>query len=346
MANDPLLTWFGLDDDAARLYRALLLHGGRTLHELRDLSGLPVHRVTDALDQLVAASLARFDTSASPGSRLWPVSPKVGLTAALARRRAQTLRAQAEVEQLEVELAELVATHEALAGRRATGTLEHVTDATAVAVTVCELAAAAESEVLVLGPGPHSGSLGASVYLQGEPLLERGVRVRGIHLGSLRNRPSEYAPAARLASLGAELRTTPTLPAELVLVDGQVAVLPHDPADPSAGVVVFRHTATVTALRALFEQYWARGEELGSSPRSNELGLTPSERELLRQLADGATDEAAARRMGVSLRTVRRMAAALMERLGARSRFQAGYRAAALGWLNEKAPGTEAVTAA
>ncbi|WP_148082227.1 helix-turn-helix transcriptional regulator [Streptomyces botrytidirepellens] len=343
MANDPLLTWFGLDDAAARLYRTLLLHGGRTLSELRDLSGLSTHQVTDGLDQLVAASLARFDNTAKAGGRLWPVSPKVVLTAALARRRAQTLRAQAEVEQLEVELAELVATHEALAGRRATGTLEHVTDVTAAAVTIYELTASATDEVLVLGPGPRSSALGASVYLHGEPLLDNGVRLRGIHLGSLRNRPTEYAPAARLALHGAELRTAPTLPAEMVLVDGHIAVLPHDPADPSAGVVVCRHTTTVAALCALFEQYWMSGEELGSSPRSDELGLTPSERELLRQLADGTTDEAAARRMGVSLRTVRRMAAGLMERLEARSRFQAGYRAAALGWLDEKAPAAVAV---
>lgn len=338
MAHDPLLTWFGLDGDAAHLYHTLLLHGGRTLPELHDLSGLPTDHVTDALDQLVAASLARFDNTAGAGGRLWPVSPKVGLTAALARRRAQTLHAQAEVEQLEVELAELIATHEALAGRRATGALEHVSDATAAAVTICELAASATDEVLVLGPGPHSGALSASVYLHAEPLLDRGVRLRGIHLGSLRNRSVEYGPAARLVLLGAELRTVPALPAEMVLVDGNIAVLAHDPADPSAGVVVCRHATTVTALRALFEQYWVGGEGLGSSPRSDELGLTPSERELLRQLADGRTDEAAARRMGVSLRTVRRMAAGLMERLEARSRFQAGYRAAALGWLDEKAP--------
>lgn len=39
------------------------------------------------------------------------------------------------------------------------------------------------------------------------------------------------------------------------------------------------------------------------------------------------TDEAASRRLGVSLRTYRRRVAALMAALGARSRFQAGLRA-------------------
>jgi len=45
------------------------------------------------------------------------------------------------------------------------------------------------------------------------------------------------------------------------------------------------------------------------------------------------TDETAARRLGVSLRTVRRQMAALMERLCATSRFEAGLKAAQRGWL-------------
>jgi DNA-binding NarL/FixJ family response regulator len=49
--------------------------------------------------------------------------------------------------------------------------------------------------------------------------------------------------------------------------------------------------------------------------------------------AQGLTDEAAAARLGVSHRTARRMMAELMERLGARSRFEAGLRAAQRGWL-------------
>lgn len=50
-------------------------------------------------------------------------------------------------------------------------------------------------------------------------------------------------------------------------------------------------------------------------------------------LAKGLTDETAAGRLGVSLSTIRRSMAAIMERLGARSRFEAGLRAAHMGWL-------------
>ena len=54
---------------------------------------------------------------------------------------------------------------------------------------------------------------------------------------------------------------------------------------------------------------------------------------LLQQLAAGAQDEQIARRLGVSLRTVRRRVADLMSELGAESRFQAGVEASKRGWI-------------
>jgi DNA-binding NarL/FixJ family response regulator len=56
--------------------------------------------------------------------------------------------------------------------------------------------------------------------------------------------------------------------------------------------------------------------------------LAPS---LLDALASGSEDEAAARALGMSLRTYRRRVAELMAAVGATSRFQAGLRARELG---------------
>ena len=53
----------------------------------------------------------------------------------------------------------------------------------------------------------------------------------------------------------------------------------------------------------------------------------------MKLLAAGLTDEAAAARLNISHRTARRLMAGLMERLGARSRFEAGLKAAQRGWL-------------
>lgn len=55
---------------------------------------------------------------------------------------------------------------------------------------------------------------------------------------------------------------------------------------------------------------------------------------MLKLLGNGCTDELVARRLGVSVRTARRVAAELFARLGAQSRFQAGARALARGWID------------
>jgi DNA-binding NarL/FixJ family response regulator len=54
---------------------------------------------------------------------------------------------------------------------------------------------------------------------------------------------------------------------------------------------------------------------------------------VLRLLASGLTDEAVARKVGLSARTVRRTIASLSDRLQANSRFQAGAQAVRRGWI-------------
>jgi DNA-binding CsgD family transcriptional regulator len=66
----------------------------------------------------------------------------------------------------------------------------------------------------------------------------------------------------------------------------------------------------------------------------SELALVrPAAGDAGRLRAEGHTDEAIAKRLGVSHRTARRIASELMERLDARSRFEAGVRALQQGWL-------------
>ncbi|WP_323179044.1 helix-turn-helix transcriptional regulator [Streptomyces sp. NBC_00320] len=84
----------------------------------------------------------------------------------------------------------------------------------------------------------------------------------------------------------------------------------------------------------MFEQTWGSAVPLGADrPRPSDSRPSAGELELLRLLASGMTDEAAGNRLGVSLRTVPRQMSALMERLHATSRFEAGLKAAQQGWL-------------
>ncbi|MGD3112900.1 helix-turn-helix domain-containing protein [Streptomyces sp. YGL11-2] len=94
--------------------------------------------------------------------------------------------------------------------------------------------------------------------------------------------------------------------------------------------MLLRDTALVNLYYQLFEQTWA---QLADKPAASVVdadlqALREREREMLDLLAAGLTDEMISRRTGVSVRTIRRTVAALMDRLGARSRFQAGALAA------------------
>ncbi|MGH8795158.1 MAG: LuxR C-terminal-related transcriptional regulator, partial [Stackebrandtia sp.] len=62
---------------------------------------------------------------------------------------------------------------------------------------------------------------------------------------------------------------------------------------------------------------------------------------MLGMLTAGLPDERIAQRMGISLRTMQRRLSDLLYRLGATTRFQAGIRAATLGWIPQPAAGPE-----
>lgn len=119
-----------------------------------------------------------------------------------------------------------------------------------------------------------------------------------------------------------QVRTHAGLPSGLVLCDGEVAVVP--------GEAPITSSPTVTLLAAWFDHLWAGA--MAADVRAVS-GLSDQERLVLRLLAAGATDDAAAARLGTSARSVRRVVAGVMGRLGARSRFQAGQLAARRGWL-------------
>lgn len=61
--------------------------------------------------------------------------------------------------------------------------------------------------------------------------------------------------------------------------------------------------------------------------------LSDRDRTIITLMAAGLTDEAIARRLRLSRRTVVRRITALLDRLGATTRFQAGVQAANRGWL-------------
>ena len=121
------------------------------------------------------------------------------------------------------------------------------------------------------------------------------------------------------------------LPHETIILDRRVAILAGQPSPLGREYTVTTSPALVGGVYSLFSAAWEAATDLSAYLRGDVPDLAPEAREILRVLGAGLTDEAAARRLGTSLRTYRRRVAELMAALEAGSRFQAGVRVGELG---------------
>jgi len=194
---------------------------------------------------------------------------------------------------------------------------------------LAELLASAENEVIAMSTLTPAGPT------FGPREVRHGVCYRAIFPDTARTTPSAGRHLGALSLAGVAVRTIPHVPMNALVIDGSVAVLRADTTNGSVAVLRLSSVA-VTALE-LFEPIWPDAVPLADGDLPDDTDLSLREQEMLRLLALGATDEVAAAQLDISVRTVRRMVAQIMNRLGARSRFQAGVKAADRGWLLERA---------
>jgi DNA-binding NarL/FixJ family response regulator len=135
-----------------------------------------------------------------------------------------------------------------------------------------------------------------------------------------------------LVAGGARVRIAATaLPHETIIIDRRFAILAGLPAPEGREYTLTTAFSLVGGIYALFEAAWETATDLTAFLHGDQPQLDAESRTVLRALGSGATDETAARELGMSLRTYRRRVAELLNALGAGSRFQAGMRAGELG---------------
>jgi DNA-binding NarL/FixJ family response regulator len=162
--------------------------------------------------------------------------------------------------------------------------------------------------------------------------VRAGLQVRKLYNPAAVADPDDAAHLLEIAEAGVRVRICPTaLAHETIIVDRRTAIVAGAPVAGVREYTVITSPEVVAGVRSLYLATWAGATELAdylptAPPQIDEQG-----REILRLLSAGQKDEAAARRLGVSVRTYRRRVADLMALLGAESRFQAGERARALG---------------
>lgn len=318
------------------MYETLLAHPDSRVPDLGARLGMDAGHVRDVLDRLARLALVRFgDDSADDAGECIPVDPAVALSALIARQRAEVAERLHELAQGQATLTELLAQRQASGADRVVGDVERITGLDAIHARIADLSRTCTREVWSFNPGgPQSAVNLASSRPLNRETLERGVRMRAVFLDSVRNDEPSLEHARWLTELGAEVRTVPTLPLRMIVVDRERALVPVDAEHSGDAALLVSGNGLITALVGLFGSVWqsARPVTARRSRPPNE--PTAQERAALRLWAQGCTDRAVATRLGVSERTVRRISDGLAERLGARSRFEAGARAMELGWIS------------
>lgn len=196
------------------------------------------------------------------------------------------------------------------------------------------LLTAARVEVVALRTAASVSSLvGPAVRCAYRALVDRGIAIREVYETPDAEETLLLDHMRWLDGVGGRVRTLPMLPLAVTVVDRGAALALPVPAQRRAGGLELTGAHLVQAVQALCEELWSAADAFAVRPEPFRPGLQQTEQDLLLLLARGHTDEAAARRLGVSLRTARRMMADLMHRLDARSRFQAGMHAVKRGWL-------------
>jgi sugar-specific transcriptional regulator TrmB/DNA-binding CsgD family transcriptional regulator len=177
-------------------------------------------------------------------------------------------------------------------------------------------------------------------------LLPRGIRYRVLYDRQALELPGRLQDLEESAAAGEEARFT-EVPMKLVLSDSPLAFVPlaMRPEDPKAWLIV-REPVLYEALAELFEAYWERALPLqvarGGTELPDEDAPSETDRALLALLVGGLADRAIAKHLGWHERTAHRHLRAMMARLDAATRFQAGYQAVRRGWLTGDSGGAHA----
>lgn len=326
---------FGIAAADEELYETLLRQPRRQLAELERLSGRSADSLRRALARLEDHGLV--SRLVDRPERYVATRPDLAVEHLAARHRQRLTSARRDADRL---LASLPTGSD----RGPHDHVELVEGSRAVAARFDQLTRSTERELLVLDRPPYAQDPAEPNQSELE-LLARGARCRGIYAPEALQQPGALGVLQDACAAGEQARVHPNVPMKLAVSDRACALLPVSYEDTADSALVIHSSTLLDALVALFELLWDMSLPLpdeadgATAPVADD----PAERQLLMLLAAGLKDEAVARQLGLSLRTVHRRTHALLERLGARTRFQAGVLAVRRGLIAADAAGGQAV---
>ncbi|MFB9578287.1 helix-turn-helix transcriptional regulator [Streptomyces yanii] len=356
MSSDLPWAGTGLGPLAARVLECLVTHPELSSEAVAEALGATPAAAERALQAL---ENERLVIRVGDRPTRWSAGPpRSTLGSLLAQKRQELARAELYMERL----------HEAYRSashRRVTSDLfEVVESAEQVGVRYAQLLASSRHEVLHLAKPPYvtrsavldrtsvpTDLAAVSDAPTPEVPVPDGVRLRSVYDTDGMTDTVSLRTALSGTARGGELRLLAGLPMKLVVFDVTAGIMPLRQEDPSAGSLIVHSATLLEVLTALFESVWERATpvSLDSGPGRPPITATEPDgrptgrmRDILSLMCAGLTDDAIARVLGLSRRTIQKRISETAELLGARTRFQIALLARERGWIGDASGVAEA----
>ncbi|MEV4758649.1 helix-turn-helix domain-containing protein [Micromonospora sp. NPDC049559] len=324
-----MLEILGLDHSGEGAYLALVDNPALTMDELHSRTGIDPAALGAALVRLEDHGLI----SRMPGRPVrysaLPPEPAVEVLLLSRERDIQRMRALAQ---------RLAERHrKARVGPDSTSLIEVIVGQDGVARCGQQLFRRAEREIRGIDAPPYAQTSTGERVNSSRNIGGRRVRSRFIHARATLTQPGATERIERDIAAGEEVRFLPESPMKMIIADDQAGLIPLLATPQVLDACILVHpSALLDALSTLFETLWQRAQPFVPDQGTNGAGefISEEERRIVSLLAMGLPDEAIARQLEIGHRTVQRRIQALLLRLGATSRFQAGVLAARRGWWN------------
>lgn len=314
------------DTEHGAVYQDLVRHPGARTAEVAARIGRESTAVSAALAELTAADLV---IPVDPGAETWEAQPPTLVVDTLLAhdllRHAAARQSGADLERLYRSARREVGRYEGL---------EVVEGGPRFIAAVKHMHRTARRQVRIIDVPPYYGTPADNIELEELQLgrMAAGTTYRTLYYESAFDDTVTAPIMARLIEAGEQARTLADLPLKLLIGDDQLAIVALPGEHPGAlAVLLVRPSALLQALTKVFESLWRLAVPASADGTGTHLDVR--DRQILNLMASGATDEAIARRLNLSRRTVVRRISALQQALGATTRFQAGAQAARRGWL-------------
>lgn len=310
--SDTHLSPVGVSAAAEQVYGLLLDHPGLATGELARRAEMSGAKVRDCLQDLDRKGLVTRSTDRTP--RFFPAPPAIALGSLIRQQ-------EHHLEDLRGVIGGYVERYtNATAAQDSRSVVEVVLGREAVLQRIAQIQEAAREEMLVFDRPPYV----AHKQVEGaeHDQLDRGVRVRVIYERQGLETVGQLDTLRDLVGRGENARVLDTLPTKMMVADNREAVVPIGLGDAGVeGIVMVKAEPLVMALSSLFEALWRLAVPVSDSRVSADgAHMSGADRELLTLICTGMKDDAIARHLRVSRRTVQRRIEALRSRLGAQNR--------------------------